>query len=227
MQYNIFGGNLPAVTITFNAGESIFTQSGGLSWMTQNIEMQTNMRGGFMKGLGRMFAGESLFMATYTALCDGEEITLGASLPGTIRVFEISPGKEYIAQKQAFLCATSGVELSACLTKRLGSGLFGGEGFILQKFAGQGLVFAELDGTVVEYELKAGQIMKVDTGNVAAFESTVSYSVEMVKGFKNILFGGEGLFLTTLQGPGKIWLQTMTASDLASRVIPFMPSPSN
>lgn len=195
--------------------------------MSADIDMQTNMQGGLMKGLGRMFAGESLFMATYTALRDGQQITLGSSLPGEIRTFEVLPGKEYIAQKQSFLCATQGVDISACLTKRIGSGLFGGEGFVLQKFSGQGLVFTELDGTIVEYDLAPGQIMKVDTGNVAVFESSVAYSVEMVRGFKNILFGGEGLFLTTLQGPGKIWLQTMTATDLASRVIPYIPHTNN
>lgn len=227
MKYQIFGENLPAVTISLDRGESIYTQSGGMSWMSAGIDMKTNMQGGLMKGLGRMFSGESLFMATYTAMSDDQQITLGSSLPGSIRVFEVGPGKEYIAQKQAFLCATPSVELSACFTKRFGGGLFGGEGFILQKFSGQGLVFAELDGSVAEYDLAPGQVMKVDTGNVAVFESTVSYSVEMVKGFKNILFGGEGLFLTTLQGPGKVWLQTMTASDIASRIVPFIPKTNN
>lgn len=227
MRYQIFGENLPAVTISLDRGESIYTQSGGMSWMSAGIDMKTNMQGGLMKGLGRMFSGESLFMATYTAMSDGQQITLGSSLPGSIRVFEVGPGKEYIAQKQAFLCATPSVELSACFTKRFSGGLFGGEGFILQKFSGQGLVFAELDGSVAEYDLAPGQVMKVDTGNIAVFESTVSYSVEMVKGFKNILFGGEGLFLTTLQGPGKVWLQTMTAADIASRIIPFIPRTNN
>ena len=225
MKYKIFGGQMPAVTVRLEAGESVYTQSGGMSWMTEGITMDTNLKGGLGKSLGRLFSGESLFMATYTAQREAD-ITLAASLPGEIRPLQIGPGQEYIAQKGAFLCATPGVTLSA-VVNGLKSGLFGGEGFVLQRLSGQGLAFLELDGAIQELDLQAGEKIIVDTGNVAFFEAQVGYSAQMVKGFKNILFGGEGLFLTTLTGPGKVWLQTLTASELARRIIPFLPTPSN
>ena len=223
MHYKVFGSPMPAVTLTMEQGESIYTQSGGMTWMSEGISMETNMKGGFLKGIGRMFAGESLFMATYTAQRPGVEITLAASFPGEVKVLEVGNGREYVAQKNSFLCATPNVALSAFVTG-VKTGLFGGEGFVLQKYSGQGLAFLELDGTIVEKELAPGEKIKVDTGNIAFFEAGVGYSAEMVKGFANILFGGEGLFLSTLTGPGKVWLQTMSASELARRIIPFIPS---
>lgn len=226
MHYRIFGSPMPAVAIAMEQGESIYTQSGGMTWMSDGFSMETNMRGGFLKGMGRMFSGESLFMATYTAQRPGAEITLASSFPGEIRILEVGRGKEYIAQKNSFLCATPNVTLSAYVTG-VKTGLFGGEGFVLQKYTGQGLAFLELDGTIVEKELAPGEKVKVDTGNIAFFEASVSYSSEIVKGFANILFGGEGLFLSTLTGPGKVWLQTMSASELAKRIIPFVPRSSN
>ena len=226
MRYEVWGDMMPAVTLSLEAGESIYTQSGGMSWMTDQIEMTTNMKGGLMKGFGRMFSGESLFMATYTAKAPEQQITLASSVPGQIKTFEISPSYTIVAQKGAFLCATPGVELKAFVTNAKG-GLFGGEGFILQQYTGQGLVFCELDGAIREVELAAGQKLVIDTGNVAAWESTVTYNSQMVKGFKNVLFGGEGLFLTTLTGPGKVWLQTMSISELAQRLIPYIPTSSN
>ncbi|MEA5060306.1 hypothetical protein SDC9_123085 [bioreactor metagenome] len=226
MRYEIWGEQLPAVTMHLEAGESVYTQRGGLSWMSDGINMETNMKGGLGKALGRMFSGESLFMATYTAQRPGAQITFASSMPGNIRALQIGPGREYIAQKNAFLCAQPGVTLSAEVTRSFKGGLFGGEGFILQRYSGNGMVFLELDGAIREYDLAPGEIIKVDTGNVAAFEASVSYSSEMVKGFANVLFGGEGLFLTTLKGPGKVWLQTMSISELASRIIPFIPDRS-
>ena len=224
MQYKIFGGPMPAVSIRLEPGESIYTQSGGMAWMQDGITMETNMKGGLGNSLGRMFSGESLFMATYTAQRTAE-ITLAASLPGEIRAVEVHQGREYVAQKNAFLCATPGVQLSAQVNGAR-SGLFGGEGFVMQRLSGEGLAFLELDGTIVEYLLAPGERMIVDTGNVAMFEAQVGYSAEMVRGFKNVLFGGEGLFLTTLTGPGRIWLQTLTASEIAGRLIPYLPSRS-
>lgn len=223
MKYEVWGDMMPAVTIGLEAGESIYTQSGGMSWMTDQMEMTTNMQGGLGKGIGRMFGGESLFMATYSAKAPNQQITLASSVPGEIKIFEIKPGYDIIAQKGAFLCATPGVELKAFVTNVKG-GLFGGEGFILQRYTGQGLVFCELDGAVREISLAAGEKLVIDTGNVAAWEATVTYNSQMVKGFKNVLFGGEGLFLTTLTGPGKVWLQTMSVSELAQRLIPYLPS---
>lgn len=226
LDFSVFGGNFPAVTIRLDAGESVYTQSGGLSWMDSGIIMETNMQGGLMKGLGRMFSGESLFMATFTGTAPGQELTIASSFPGSILPLELS-GRSIIAQKSSFLCAQPSVELSAYVTKSIGAGLFGGEGFILQKLTGSGYVFLEIDGSLVERDLAPGEQLKVDTGNVAAFEESVIYQAEMVKGFKNILFGGEGLFLTTLTGPGKVWLQTMTLPSFAQRIIPYLPKKSN
>lgn len=226
MKYEVWGGMMPAVTFSLEQGESIYTQSGGMSWMSEQMEMTTNMKGGLMKGIGRMFGGESLFMATYSANAPDQHITLASAVPGEIKVFEIRSDYSIIAQKGAFLCATPGVELKAFVTNVKG-GLFGGEGFILQQYVGQGLVFCELDGAIREVELAAGEKLVIDTGNVAAWESTVTYNSQMVKGFKNVLFGGEGLFLTTLTGPGKVWLQTMSISELAKRLIPYIPTSIN
>ncbi|MCL2003156.1 MAG: TIGR00266 family protein [Oscillospiraceae bacterium] len=226
MRYEIFGGNLPAVTVDLENGEAIYTQSGGMTWMSAGINMETNMKGGLMRGLGRMLSGDSLFMATYSATANGQSITFASTFPGNIVALDVSQGP-YVCQKSAFLCAQPNVELKMAVTKGIKSGLFGGEGFLLQELSGSGMAFLEIDGSVKEVDLAPGEKLKVDTGNVAAFEQRVTYSVEMVKGFKNILFGGEGLFLTTVEGPGKVWLQTMTASGLASRLTPFMPFKKN
>ncbi len=225
LDYEIFGENLPAVKIKLDPGDSIFTQSGGLAWMDSGISMVTNMQGGLLKGLGRMVSGESLFMATYTSNAQNQEIVVASTYPGSIAAIDIS-GVNIIAQKTAFLCAQPSVTLSVYVNKSIGSGLFGGEGFILQRLSGAGSVFLEIDGSCVERILAPGEKIKVDTGNVAAFEESVTYQAEMVKGFKNILFGGEGLFLTTLTGPGKIWLQTMPMPGFAKKLIPYLPKPS-
>lgn len=217
MNYRIWGESLPAVTVTLNKGEQIYTQSGGMTWMSDDFEMSTNMKGGVAKSIGRMFTGESLFMATYTSTKDGAEFTAASSFPGRILAFEIGQGKELIAQKGAFLCATPGVSISTSFSGLKG-GLFGGDGFILQRFSGSGVVFLEIDGSVKELTLAPGEKYRVNTGNVALFESSVGYSTEMVKGFKNVLFDGEGLFLSTVTGPGRVWLQTMSAAELAARL---------
>lgn len=227
MEYKIFGEDLPAVSVRLNAGESLYTQSGGMAWMDEGIRMSTNMKGGLMKGIGRMFSGESLFMATYTAYKPNAEIVFSSTFPGKILDLEVNAHKTYICQKSAFLCGTEGVALGVEFTKRFSAGAFGGEGFILQRITGDGIVFLEVAGSVVKRELLPGEVIKVDTGNVVAFESGVRYEVEMVKGFKNILFGGEGLFLTKLVGPGTVWLQTITIQNFAGRLAPFMPITNN
>jgi uncharacterized protein (TIGR00266 family) len=226
MQYEIFGGNLPAVTIKLNQGESIYTQSGGMSWMTAGINMETNMKGGLLKGLGRMLSGDSLFIATYSSAGANEEITVASTFPGAIVPINISAG-DVVVQKSAFLCAEPDVTLSVHVVKGLSAGLFGGEGFILQKLTGKGYAFIEIDGAVCEKTLKPGEVLIVDTGNIAAYEASVQYEVQMVKGFKNVLFGGEGLLNTRLTGPGRVWLQTMTMPGFASRIIPFLPEKSS
>ncbi len=223
MRYEIFGDMMPGVTIKLEPGESIFTQAGGMAWMTEGVQMDTNMRGGLGKAFGRIFTGESMFMATYTGTRSGDEITLTSTMPGEIRAFDIRPGYEIVAQKGAFLGADQSVQVSNFYTHGIKGGLFGGEGFILQKFSGNGTVLCELDGCIRQIDLAPGEVLRVDTGNVAAFESSVAFSAEMVKRFKNILLGGEGLFLSTLRGPGRIWLQTMTAPELAKKLIPYIP----
>ena len=225
MKYRILGATVPAVEIIFdNAGESVFSQSGGMSWMTDGISMETNMRGGLGKSLGRMFTGESLFMANYTAQAPNTSITFASTVPGEIVPVVVNPQTSLICQKGAFLCGQQGVNLNVTFTKRFSAGLLGGEGFILQKLSGQGLAFLEVDGDKIEYNLAPGQVLKVDSGNVVAFEETVKYEIETVKGFKNILFGGEGLFLTKLVGPGKVILQTQNIFEFANRIGSMIPS---
>lgn len=224
MQYEILGKTVPAVEVTLNAGESMYTQSGGMIWQTEGIEMKTNTKGGLMKGLGRMLAGESLFMATYSAKQDGAKIAFGSTVPGDVIPVNLSGTPGIIAQKSAFLCAQEGVNVSITLTKKFSSGLFGGEGFILQDISGDGYAFLEIDGDQVVKELAPGEVIKVDTGNVVAFDKTVKYEVETVKGLGNIFFGGEGLFLTKLTGPGRVVLQTQNFNDFAGRIISMMPS---
>lgn len=216
---------MPAVEITFErAGESIYTQSGGMAWMTEGIEMDTNMKGGLMKGFGRMFSGESLFMATYTAQQENTMAAFASTVAGEILPIDIGACGGLICQKGAFLCAEQSVDLSVAFTKKLSAGFFGGEGFILQNISGNGMVFLEIDGDKVEKDLAPGEVIKVDTGNVVGFEKTVSYTVETVKGLKNIFLGGEGLFLTRLTGPGKVILQTQNFNEFAGRIMSLMPS---
>ena len=218
MRYTIIGQTVPAVECELNAGESMFTQSGGMIWQSQGIKMSTNARGGIGRSLGRMFTGESIFMANYTAEIQGAKIAFGATVPGSLVPVNISNGG-LICQKGAFLCAEQTVDLKAVFTKKILSGLFGGEGFILQQLFGSGMAFLEVDGDMVERTLAPGEILKVDTGNVVAFEPTVQYEIETVKGIGNIFLGGEGLFLTKLVGPGKVILQTQNFNDFAGRIL--------
>ena len=218
MRYTIIGETVPAVECELNAGESMFTQSGGMIWQTEGIKMNTNARGGIGRSLGRIFTSESIFMANYTAEVQGAKIAFGATVPGSIVPVNISQGG-LICQKGAFLCAEQTVDLKVTFTKKVLSGLFGGEGFILQHLFGQGMAFLEVDGDKVERYLNPGEVLKVDTGNVVAFEPTIKYEIETVKGLGNIFFGGEGLFLTRLTGPGKIILQTQNFNDFAGRIL--------
>ena len=225
MRYQVIGDTMPAVEMTFDqAGESMYTQSGGMAWMSEGVSMDSNMRGGLGKSLGRMFSGESIFMATYRAERPGASIAFASTVAGEVLPVDIGAGGGLIAQKGAFLCAQNSVELSVAFTKKLSAGLFGGEGFILQDIHGTGMVFLEIDGNKVEKVLAPGEVLKVDTGNVVAFEKTVNYEIETVKGLKNIFFGGEGLFLTKLTGPGRVILQTQNFNEFAGRIISMIPS---
>ena len=228
MEYRLIGTTVPAVEMNLTAGESVFTQSGGMIWQSEGIEMETNTNGGIMKGIGRIFAGEHFFMNTYTARKDGL-IAFGATTPGSLVPVDLREKTSgMIIQKGAFLCAEKGVSTSVVLTKKFTAGLFGGEGFILQELTGSGMAFLEVDGDKVEKELAPGETILVDTGNVVAFDKTCGYEITTVKGgIKNMLFGGEGLFLTKIVGPGKVILQTQNFMDFAGKIINLIPNRGN
>ena len=222
MRYELKGGNFPVVVCHLEDGEKMITERGSMVWMTPNMHMET-VGGGVGRRFSKAFSGESMFQNIYTARGAGM-IAFGSSFPGKILPVEISPGRELILQKRAFLASEAGVSLSIHFRKHLGAGFFGGEGFIMQRLSGEGMAFVEIDGELIEYELQAGEQMVVDTGNVAGFASTVSIDIQQVPGLKNKFLGGEGLFNTTLTGPGKIWLQTMPISGVAMAIRPFIPS---
>ncbi|MCR4792263.1 MAG: TIGR00266 family protein [Lachnospiraceae bacterium] len=224
MQYSIEGEPLPVVICSLDPGETMITESGAMSWMTPNMKMETTSGGGVGKMLGRAFSGESLFQNRYTAQGGAGMIAFASSFPGSIRAFQIAPGQELVAQKKAFLASSAGVELSVFFQKKIGSGLVGGEGFIMQKLSGQGIAFLEFDGFVKEYDLQPGQQMVIDTGYLAAMSATCSIDVQTVPGLKNIFFGGEGIFNTVVTGPGHLWLQTMPVPQLAGALIPYLPT---
>lgn len=224
MEYQIEGAPLPVVICQLEAGETMLTERGSMSWMTPNMKMETSTNGGLGKAFGRMLSGDSIFQNRYTAQGGQGLIAFASSFPGSIRAFDIGPGRELVVQKSGFLASEAGVQLSVFFQKKLGSGFFGGEGFIMQKFSGNGMLFLEVDGSMVAYDLAPGQSMMVDTGNLAAMEATCTIDVEMVKGVGNMLLGGEGLFNTKVTGPGRIWLQTLPLSGMAGALAKVMPS---
>lgn len=223
MQYKIVGEPMPVVICELNADESMVTERGSMCWMSPNMQMQT-AAGGIGKAFGRMFSGEALFQNIYTAQKSAGMIAFASSFAGSIRAVEISPEHPIVVQKSGFLASETSVNLSIFFQKKFGSGFFGGEGFIMQKLDGKGTAFVEIDGYGVEYTLGAGESMVVDTGNLAMMDATCSVDIQMVKGVKNMLFGGEGLFNTVVTGPGKIVLQTMPVSAVAGALAPFLPS---
>ena len=223
MKYEIKGGNLPVVICHLEAGETMITEKGSMSWMSPNMQMETNA-GGFGKALGRMFSGESIFQNLYTAKGGEGMIAFASSFPGSIVPFEITPGKEMIVQKSGFLASENTVELSVHIQKKLGAGFFGGEGFIMQKLSGHGVAFVEFDGAVIEYELAAGESIVLDTGYLAAMEGSCKMEIQQVAGLKNKLLGGEGFFNTVVSGPGKVWIQTMPINKVAGAIRPYIPT---
>lgn len=222
MEYKIIGEPMPVVQCDLQAGEAMKTEGGSMVWMTPNMKMETNAGGGIGKAFGRILAGEALFQNIYTAQGGPGMITFGSSFTGSIRAYQLSPGRSIVCQKSAFLASEMGVELSVFFQKKLGASFFGGEGFIMQKLSGNGVVFVEIDGFAVEYDLGPGQSMLLDTGCLAIMDETCSVDIEQVKGVKNIMFGGEGLFNTKVTGPGKIVLQTMTINGFAETLSPFI-----
>ena len=224
MKYEVIGATVPAVEVTLNRGESMYTQRGGMAWQTEGIRMTTNAKGGVMKSLGRMFAGESVFMSTYTAERDDAKVAFATTVPGQVLPINLAERPQgFIFQKGSFLAAEQSVNLSIKFTKRFSAGLFGGEGFILQQAGGTGTLFLEVDGDAIIRDLQPGEVIKVDTGNVVGFEPSVSYQIETVKGLGNIFLGGEGLFLTKLVGPGRVVIQSQNFGDFAGRILGMMP----
>ncbi|MGT2812494.1 TIGR00266 family protein [Streptococcus minor] len=220
-KYEVLGGNLPVVICELEAGESMITESGSMSWMSPNMKMETVSGGGMKKMLGRLVSGDSVFQNKYTAEGQDGMIAFASSFPGDIKALQISPGKSIIVQKSAFLASETGVELSMHFQKKLGKGIFGGEGFVMQKLSGNGIAFIEIDGHAQEYDLEAGQELLVSTGYLAAMDETCTMDVVAVKGAKNMLLGGEGIFNTVVRGPGKVYLQTMPISNVAELLSPY------
>ena len=223
MQYEIKGAPYPVAILNLNAGESVLCQSGAMTWMTPNMRMET--KGG---GLGKMFSraisGESMFQNTYTAQGGNGMIAFASTVPGDVLAIELQPGQSIVAQKSAFLASASTVSYEMFFQKKVGAGFFGGEGFIMQKFTGSGLLLLEIDGSAITYDLAPGETLLVDTGNLAAMEATCSMDIETVKGVGNALLGGEGLFHTKVTGPGRIWLQTLPISNMAASIARYIPS---
>jgi uncharacterized protein (TIGR00266 family) len=224
MQYKIEGNVFPTLEIQLTRGESVFTESGGMAWMSQDIEMSTGTRGGLMAGIGRALAGESLFMVTYACKGQAGTVTFTPEAPGLILDIDLAPNQSLICQKDTFLCAEQSVQMEIHFSRRLGAGIFGGEGFILQKITGPGRAFMAIPGDVIEKNLAAGEKLLIDPGHIAMFEPSVNYDINMVKGLKNVIFAGEGLFLATLTGPGKVWLETMAIANLAAKIRKYIPT---
>jgi len=224
MEYKIIGGAFPMVVCTLRKGETMQDETGAMSYMTEGIKMETSTGGGLLKGLGRALSGDTIFLNYFTAEEDNAEVAFSSCYPGKIIPIELN-GNSIIGQKNAFLTATKDVKLEMHFRKKLGAGIFGGEGFILQRFSGNGTLFLEIDGDVIEKTLAPGERLLVDQGHVAAMDDTVDFDIQRVKGVKNLLFGGEGLFFATVTGPGRVWLQTMPVSKLAEAIIPYLPQP--
>ncbi len=227
LNYKIEGGHLPVVICYPEPGQTLCTESGAMSWMSPNMHMETNSGGGVKKALGRLFSGDSLFMNEYTPQGGTGMIAFASSFPGSIIPYEVTPGNGIIVQKRGFLAMEKGLDLSVYFQRKLGRGFFGGEGFIMQKISGSGLVFLEIDGHCVEYTLGTGESIIVDTGYLAAMSETCTMEVQQIKGAKNIFLGGEGLFHTRVTGPGKVYIQSMPIAQIANQLIPYMPTATN
>lgn len=223
MEYEIKGGSFPIVICKLQKGETMKNETGAMAFMSSDMKMDTNTGGGLLKGLGRALSGDTIFLNFFTAQSDNQQIGFAARTPGKIMPIRLNGSNTIIGQKNAFLAAEDGVNLDIYFRNKLGAGIFGGEGFVLQKFTGTGIVFLEIDGEVIEHDLQPGEKLLVDPGHIAAMEESVDFDIERVKGAKNILFG-EGLFFARLQGPGKVWIQTMPLSKLAEALIPFLPT---
>ncbi len=224
LAYRILGTIQQTLVVDLPAGRGVYSDAGGMSWMTASVVMNTQGQGGLGGMLKRAVSGASVFLVDFTAEGGPGQVAFATDFPGKVLPFELGGGPGVIMHKHAFLCAEKSVSLDIFFTRKLGAGLFGGEGFVLQKLSGTGAVFAELDGDAVEYHLKAGERMRVEPGHVAMFDEGVAFDIEMIRGVTNILLGGEGLFLATLTGPGRIWLHSLTPTKVAHRLAAYLPS---
>ncbi|MGA2504812.1 MAG: TIGR00266 family protein [Anaerolineales bacterium] len=227
IKYHILGTVQQTLAVELQPNQVVFSDAGGMSWMTTTVNMSTKASGGLGGMLKRAVSGASAFIVDFNATGAAGQAAFSTDFPGKVLPIELDAGQSVIMHKHAFLCAEKSVTLDVFFTRKLGTGFFGGEGFILQKLTGPGMTFAELDGDAVEYNLKQGEQMKVEPGHVAMFESSVSFDIQMIKGITNVLAGGEGLFLATLTGPGRIWLHSMTVSKMAHRLMEFIPVKSS
>ena len=226
MKYKITGDNLQVVTLEVGSDELVYGEAGAMVYMSGNMNMQAKARGGIWKGIKRKLTGETFFLTEFRSQGGAGIVAFGGNAPGTIKAIDIGPGKEFMCQKDAFLCAEHGVDMDLAFQKKLGAAFFGGEGFIIQRIFGRGKAFIHACGDFIEMDLAPGQVMKVDTGSVVGWEPSVQYDIQRAGGIKTAFFGGEGLFLTTLTGPGKIIIQSMTLHNLASVLVPYLPSQS-
>jgi uncharacterized protein (TIGR00266 family) len=227
LKYHILGTVQQVAAIDLDPGQCVYSDSGAMSWMTANASMNTHSGGGLGSMFKRAVSGASAFIVDFTTTGGPAQVAFSTDFPGKIMAFDLDAGQSIMMQRHAFLCAEKSVTLDIAFTRKLGTGLFGGEGFILQRLTGPGMVFAELDGDGVEYNLQANQVVRIEHGHVAMFEASVAYDIEMIKGMTNILLGGEGLFLATLKGPGRIWLHSMTISKMAQRLAEYIPGKSS
>jgi uncharacterized protein (TIGR00266 family) len=227
MQNRIQGTTMPVLEFMLGANDAIISEAGELSWMSQSIQMTTHTQmgggGGFFGALKRVAAGGSLFMTEYRAVGYPGEIAFAAKLPGHIVPVDVGPGMEYLVHRHGFLCATPGIELTLGFQQSLGAGIFGGDGFLLQKIAGQGIAWLELSGELIIKDLAPGEVLRVHPGHVGAFQTSISFNITTVPGIKNAIFGGDGIFLAQLMGPGRVWLQTLPISRLAHALEHYMP----
>ena len=224
LKYEIEGGHLPVVICYPEAGQTLCCEGGAMSWMSPNMQMDTNSGGGAKKVFSRLISGESLFLNEYTAQGGRGVIAFAARFPGSIIPYEVKPGRGIIVQKRGFLAMEKGLDVSIHFQQKLSRGFFGGEGFIMQRITGDGLVFLEIDGHCKEYELQAGQSIIVDTGYLAAMSESCTMDIRAIQGAKNIFLGGEGFFHTVINGPGKVWLQSMPLYATAQSLIPYLPT---
>jgi len=224
MKYDLQGTTMQILNIEVDPKETIVSESGRLIFMSDNVKMDTKMRGGFWNAIKRKFAGESFFLVNFSSLAGKGFVSFGSEFPGKIIPLRLSEGEELIAQKDAFLCSEGSVTFDATWTRKIGAGLLGGEGLILVKVKGPGIAFFNVGGEVTKIDLAKGQKIRVDTGNLAMFDSGVSYSVERVKGIKNMIWGGEGLFLATCTGPGRVWVQSLPINEFAGKIAEYLPN---